>query len=223
MTHLRRTIASGFALLLLGGCGGYAGTPLPAPNPLATPTPTGTGVAIPNDPGQGLPVVTSAPGAAASTPAAPVPTSAPVPGCPAAKGIDTVTFVASTKIRQGIVSFRVTLTQGAATGSAWTPADPTNPHGMPLVRGVLIDGKGTYTFIIGGGSASAVAIPGAWRPRPKATVLIEALASDGTSIYQQSKTFSFAKVYPDGRACDRVPSLVFATTLVEADRIAPAR
>jgi hypothetical protein len=130
--------------------------------------------------------------------------------------------MASKKIRSAVTSFRVTLTQGNLSRSAWTPADPAHPHGMPLVRGVLIDGAGNYNFILGpDGDVNAALAGSTWLPKPKATLLIEALASNGKSIYQQSKTFTFTLRYPNGKACDKVPSLYFFTTLVAADQIAP--
>jgi hypothetical protein len=213
-------------IVLASGCGGYAGDHPPVGGPGDFPV-AGQTSAIPQEPGA---VPTQA--QTQTVPKEPVPSNGvsapPTPRATAAGGqvctlvgkLSSVSFKASAKIRSSVTSFRATLTQGALSRTAWTPADPDHTHGMPLVRGVLI-ANGTYTFVLGGDGNPQAALPGAWNAEAKARLLIEALGSDGRTIYQQSKTFSFTKSYPNGKACDKTPAISFLAELAAADQFGP--
>lgn len=220
MTPLRLAIATTLTGALLTGCGGYAG-PLPAattPLPTAGPTEGGQNVVVPTDAGIATPSVPSGTPTATRTVAA----TATSTGCPSVAFASYVSFTASTKIRSAVNSFRVTLTQGTLSRTAWTPADPAHPHGIPVARGSGRTSNGSYIFSLGFRDRTA-SLAGAWRPGVKTTILIEGLGSDGRGIYQLSQHFTFDTYLPNGKGCPPDPGLRYSTELQMADQIGPIK
>lgn len=210
-----RLAACATTAVVLTGCGGYVG-PEPVdgarrPSPSASAT-----LQIP--PVQAM-VNGTAPAAPAPTAAAPSKgsTGAVAPKCPTSSAVG---FSAPAKIRTQVISFRVTLTQGATTSSAWTPDDPKDRHGLPLVAGVVFEGD-DYWFFLGGAAERDVALRGAWKAKPRATMLVEGLAGDGRALYQQSRSFDFQQSTPDGGTCK--PVLSYFTALTAEDQISRVR
>ncbi|MET3962742.1 hypothetical protein ABIE44_002676 [Marmoricola sp. OAE513] len=222
--------AAAASLVLLAGCGGYTGQRPPEDEPGVAngqgANGNGDGPAVPN---LSIPPVTSP--ASAST-ASKAPASGPASGsakpskaatkastgCGKVGKVNLIGFVATSKIRKSVQSFRVTLSQGTLSRTAWTADDLKNRHGFPVVPGVGVEGD-NFTFVLGGSGNRPTALPGSWNAETKATLLIEGLAGDGRSIYQQSRTFKFKTTYPNGKACDKTPALSFGTKLTEANRI----